>query len=108
MLTILNTSILTAYGQFEYIPLTLEKAKELVQSLSFQSAIGHESTAQIISTLLNVSCPVNRINYMQQIGDLALVFKLNGRPAEGKILTQEEIEKMGYSWGLIVRQAWDY
>ena len=102
MVTILNTSILTEYGDYSYRGISLEQAKEMVAN-GFQSAIGHESTAKIISTLLGIECPVNRIQYSQKVGDFALVFKLNGRPEEGKILTIEEIEKIGYSWGELLR-----
>ena len=95
MLTILNTSILTA---------TLDEAKALVAN-GFESAIGHQSTADVISTLLGVACPMNRIMYQQGQGDVALVFKLNGRPEEGKILSVEDIEEIGYSWGVLERTA---
>ena len=100
--TILNTSILTEFGDYSYSKITLEQAKKMVSN-GFQSAIGHESTAKIISTLLEIDCPVNRIMYKQEVGDDALVFKLNGRPEEGKILTVDEIEEISYSWGLLMR-----
>ena len=50
------------------------------------SAIGHESTAQIMSELLGVKVPVNRIKYEQLPGETAIIFQLNSRPPEGKIL----------------------
>jgi len=31
------------------------------------------------------------------------VFRLNGRPEEGKILSIKEIEAIGFSWGVITR-----
>ena len=103
MITILNTSILTQYGDYSYSPISLVEAKKMVKISGFQSAIGHESTAKIISTLLEIECPVNRILYSQKVGTSALVFKLNGRPEEGKILTIKEIKKIGYSWGKMER-----
>ena len=102
MITILNTSILTNYGSFSYEKITLDQAKELVKD-GFISAIGHQSTAEIISTLLNIECSMNRIQYAQDISDVALVFKLKGRSEEGKILTLEDIEEIGYEWGLLTR-----
>lgn len=102
MVTLLNTSILTEYGIFGYSPLTLDDAKSLV-SRGFQSAIGHQSTAEILSELLEVQVPVNRIEYRQQVGDKALVFKLNGRPPEGAILSKQDLEKIGFSFGLLQR-----
>ena len=105
MITILNTSILTAHGLFEYEPISLKRAREIVQD-GFLSAIGHESTARVISTLLEIDCPVNRIQYQQEPGESALVFKLRGRPEEGKVLSAGEIEEIGYEWGLLFRHSW--
>jgi hypothetical protein len=108
MITILNTSIITAYGSYSYKPCSLDRAKKVVAS-DFQSAVGHESTAAVISTLLGVEVKMNRIPYHQRAGDTALVFKLLGRPPEGKILTAEEIEEIGYEWGLLERMyVYDY
>jgi len=67
MLTILNTSILTAHGNYTYRPATLDEAKAMVAD-GFQSAIGHQSTADVISTLLGVDCPMNRVMYEQDRG----------------------------------------
>lgn len=104
MLTLLNTSILTDFGSYNYEPLSLKEAKNIIKNAySWKSAIGHESTAKIISTLLDIDCPVNRINYKQEVGDAALIFKLKSRAPEGKILSVEEIENIGYEWGLLVK-----
>ena len=46
---------------------------------------------------------MNRIMFEQQEGQKALVFKLLGRPEEGKILTTEEIEQIGYKFQLLIR-----
>lgn len=102
--TILNTSILTNYGSYNYEPLTLEQARELVQE-GFDSAVGHQSTCDVLSTLLGVKVPMNRVQYAQNVVDVALVFKLNGRPEEGKILSAQEIEQIGYAFGKLTRTA---
>lgn len=102
MVTILNTSILTTFGRFEYYPLSLEEAKIFV-SEGFQSAIGHQSTAEILSELLGVEVPVNRIEYRQQSGESAIIFKLNGRPPEGVILSKEDLERIGFEFGLLTK-----
>lgn len=104
-LAILNTSILTAAGSYTLQDITVEEAHELVEFNELDSAIGHASTAQVITTLLGVDIPVNRQVFTQQPGQKALVFKLNGRPAEGKILTAEEIEAIGYKFQLLTRIA---
>jgi hypothetical protein len=98
-IVILNTSILTNYGKFNYYSVSLEIVKESVLNREILSAVGHESTAQIISSLLNIQCPVNRIQYIQHPRDCVFIFKLNGRPPEGKILSIKEIEEIGFTWG---------
>ena len=102
MVTILNTSILTNYGSFNYEPLTLEESKALIQE-GFESAVGHQSTCDILSKLLEKEVKLNRVQYSQKIGDVALVFKLKGRPEEGKILTVADIETIGYEFGRLTR-----
>jgi len=102
MITILNTSIITAHGTYTYKACSLEQAKKIITPC-FRSAVGHESTAAVISTLLGVEVRMNRIQYQQQAGDTALVFKLKGRAPEGTILTTGEIEEIGYEWGLLER-----
>jgi hypothetical protein len=101
--TILNTSILTTYGRFDYVPATLEQAKEILKANDVHSAVGHKSTADVLTTLLGIEVPINRVNYEQQRDEVALVFKLRSRPEEGKILTTEEIEAIGYDFGLIFK-----
>lgn len=108
-LTVLNTSILTSFGSFSYKEINLEEVKKIVADCDcVESALGHQSTVDVVNSLLNDSLKepleMNRIQYAQQTGDVALIFKLNGRAPEGVILTQEEIEDMGYSFGLLERQ----
>ena len=102
-LAILNTSILTVTGTFELQDITLEQAQQLVQDNEILSAVGHQSTADILTTLLGVQVPMNRIMFEQETGQKALVFKLNRRAEEGKILTADEIQEMGYKFQLLTK-----
>lgn len=109
-LTLLNTSILTAYGEYRYELLKLDDARSLVREFQragkqIQSAIGHQSTAELISTLLDFPVPAVRKEFTQVVGDVALVFKLKQRPPEGVILSREELEAIGYEFGILVRTA---
>jgi hypothetical protein len=113
-LAILNTSIITSFGEFKYCPLSLADAQLLAYNANdpmigpddgLLSAVGHESTAAILSSLLEVPVAMNRIQFVQQVGQDAIVFKLKGRAPEGKILTVEEIEEIGYEFGLLSRVA---
>lgn len=100
-IAILNTTILTADGNFTLKTISFEEAKELLRDKEILSAVGHESTAQILTELLETSVPVNRIQFEQQSGQKALCFKLNGSSQEGFILSAEEIEKIGYEFKLL-------
>lgn len=102
-LALLNTSILTTTGTFKLEDISLDTAKKLVTENEILSAIGHKSTADVMTTLLNINIIANRIEFTQETGQKALVFKLNGRPEEGKILTAQEIEQIGYKFQLLTK-----
>ena len=102
-LALLNTSILTNAGTYSLQDITLSEARTLVRENELDSAIGHASTAMIMSKLLGTKVPVKRQMFSQKMGQQALVFKLNGRPEEGKILSAEEIEQIGYKFQLLTR-----
>lgn len=112
-LFIFNTTILTGgAGVYRLTPLTLEKARAVVSVYDqlgdegeIKSAIGHASTAQIVSTLLGRPVAFCRDAVTQEVGSQALCFKVNGRPPEGVILSVEEIEKIGYQWFLLEMEA---
>ena len=100
-IAILNTTILTADGDFSLKTISLKEAKKLIKGKEILSAVGHESTSQILTNLLKVDVPVNRIQFKQESGQKALCFKLLGRPEEGKILTLKEIEEIGYEFKIL-------
>lgn len=105
-LTLLNTSIVTAEGTHELRRCALETAREMAKTApAINSAIGHEATAQILTELLGVPVAVNRQAHVSKPGDVALVFKLKGRPPEGKILSREEMEAIGYEFFTLVHVA---
>ncbi|MEA5083321.1 MAG: DUF1874 domain-containing protein [Lachnospiraceae bacterium] len=64
---------------------------------------GHEATAEIMSDLLEANIPLNRIQFHQQVKQIAIVFKLNERPPEGVLLNRKEIESIGYSLKIMER-----
>ena len=109
-LTLLNTGILTSFGTYTYELLTLEEACALLRQFqqegkTIQSAIGHQATAELLSGLLNYPVAVNRMDFRQTVETAALVFKLKGRVPEGKVLSREELEAIGYEFGLLTRTA---
>ncbi|MCI7303040.1 MAG: DUF1874 domain-containing protein [Clostridiales Family XIII bacterium] len=102
---ILNTSILTTAGEYTLKDITLEDAKQIIAGQEIDGAVGHQSTSEILTTLLKRDVPVNRQFFQQQVGQKCIVFKLLGRPEEGKILSLADIEKIGYKFQLLERKA---
>lgn len=105
-IAILNGPIITADGEYSCHTISLEKAKKMIQSApDIISAVGHLATAEILTDLLEIEVTLNRINFHQQVGQQALVFKLNSRPPEGAILSRDEIEAFGYQFQLLSRHT---
>jgi hypothetical protein len=96
---LLNSTVIPsgAGGRWEVRTVALQEAKSMVGG-GFTSAIGHESTARLMETLLGVSVPINRIQVSPEPGDRFLCFKLKKRAPEGVILSQKELEDLGYEW----------
>jgi hypothetical protein len=102
---LLNCAILTGgQGLYSYGPITVQEAREKISS-GFESAIGHKATAEVLSTLLETEVPANRIQYKQEIGRQAIVFSLNKRIEEGRILSVQEIEEIGYTFNLLIKEG---
>ena len=80
--------------------ITLEDVKKLTEN-GFESCIGHESTASILTELLGKEVRMNRIPITLEKGDIIIVFQIIGRLEEGKILTRNEIEKLNYRFYLV-------
>lgn len=102
-ITLLNTSILTTYGTYSYQEITLSEAKKIVKTNEVISAIGHSATADILSNLLKIKIEGNRVEYQQDVGEVALIFKLKSRINEGKVLNKTEIEEIGYDFGILTK-----
>lgn len=79
----------------------MEEAKAIVSQGEFISAIGHEATAKILSFLLGIEVPMNRIAIKMERGDKAIVFRLLTRIEEGKVLSEEEIMKLPWELCLL-------
>jgi len=102
-LAILNAAILTAHGTYSFTPCPVETARILANSMEISSHVGHESTAKIISDLLNRPVSHSRKELKQKVGQIALVFSLKKRAPEGKILTQAQLEEFGYEFKIMYR-----
>ena len=102
-LYLLNTSIIPNEGEYSFSRTTV--SPELFEGREVVSAIGHASTAEVMTTLLGFNVEVNRIAITMEVGESALVLKLNNRLREGKIITAEEMEVIGYAFYILERTA---
>jgi Domain of unknown function (DUF1874) len=106
----LNAPVLTSFGEFQFEKLSLEQAQNLIkefdedESKQIESAIGHKATAEVLTDLLSYRVEANRVEFIQTAEDAALVFKLKQRAPEGVVLNREEIEKIGYEFGLLTKR----
>lgn len=100
---LMNTAILVTDGDYRLRSISLEDAKKIVQG-GYESAIGHQSTADLLSTLLENPVQMNRVTLAEKNfpkGKKAVILKLQKRPPEGQILNIKEIEELGYEFKLL-------
>jgi len=80
---------------------SIEKAREILTHNDFVSAVGHESTAKVMSELLQINIPFNRIQIRLNRGDRLLLFQLLERLPEGAVLSKEEVMRIPHQFFVI-------
>jgi hypothetical protein len=76
--------------------ISTEQFKQELASGTFISAVGHESTADILSKLLGIRILVNRQAIRLKENDIIYVYQLLQRLPEGIILNKEEIMQINF------------
>ncbi len=78
----------------EIVPITPELAKSILIKNDFESAIGHQSTANLLSQLFNIYIEANRKMVKLEKDTVLIVVQLSIRLAEGQILSEEELRNL--------------
>jgi hypothetical protein len=102
---VLNTLVIPIdFERFPKVTVKIRKAsiEEVRQLLSrgFVSAIGHQATATLLSQLLGIEVPFNRVTVKAKPGDILIHFVLRERIPEGKILTLEELQRLPFDFAI--------
>jgi len=82
----------------------IDEVRQLL-SQGFTSAIGHESTSILLTELLGVKVPFNRIAVSVKPGDIIVHFVLKTRLPEGKVLDLQELQNLEYYF--VVSEVYD-
>lgn len=78
--------------------ITPEEAKILLRGENFTSAVGHKATAEVLTMVLGVEIPENRIEIKFRSGDKLLIGTLRRRLQEGQVLQHLSPEDVVLFW----------
>jgi len=75
---------------------SVSEVSEILRGGGWESAVGHEGTAALLSKLLGVQIPTRRVAIQARPGDTLIHFALKTRLPEGRVLTEEELQQLQF------------
>ena len=99
----MNNRIRILFSMITFVEFGGSRVQTVDRVFGFISAVGHEASAEVLSYILEVDVPMNRIEYVQKLGQKAIALKLTIRPEEGRILTAAEMFQVGFGLQLMER-----
>jgi hypothetical protein len=78
----------------------IEEVKKIL-TRGFESAVGHQTTADFLTKLLGIELRAERKQVTLTPDTILVVFQLLGRLPEGRVLTEEELSKIPYKFYLV-------
>ena len=100
---LMNTTIIPNEGTYKLEKVDAKDASEMARLQGYESYIGHDAAAEAMSAVLGLKVKPNRAMAHFEPGNVAICLKLKGRLPEGKILSREEMEEVGYDLYLLTR-----
>jgi hypothetical protein len=82
--------------------ISLDQVKEGLEVLNWTSAVGHETTADVLSALLGCEVKFNRVNLVLEAGDRLFCVIPNFRANVAREFSREEVEAAGYRCFLVL------
>ena len=76
--------------------ITLQQVKDELAVSAWSSAVGHETTALVLTALMQFEVKFNRANVALKKGDVLLVVTPNFRASEAREFTFDEVNKAGF------------
>ncbi|HTZ18314.1 MAG TPA: DUF1874 domain-containing protein [Dissulfurispiraceae bacterium] len=102
MIYVLNAPVITNYGHYRFDRITPGEAKQILSN-GFTSAVGHESTARLMSEIIGVDIVFNRITIRMEPGDKAVCLWLLDRPGEAQVYSKDDLASKNCELGLLER-----
>ena len=84
---------------------TVEEVKELLRTATWESAVGHESTASLLTKIIGIEVPMRRVAVNVKPGDTVVHFALKTRLPEGRVLSEEELRQIDYYF--VISEVYD-